>query len=280
MAGEGQNQGGGAGSQNQGGEGGQQQQQQQSDAKAYLQYFPEAIRGEKTLEKFSGKDANEVLGKVAQSYINLEKHTGSMIRIPGEKADPAELAAFREKLGVPKDPAGYEVEEVKVGDKVLFDKGDTATFLKWAHENGFSKSQAKAMIDRLVQHEQTRSDIVSQKATENAEAAYGKIKEDWGSLTDRNVALVQRSVKEFGSPEFAEYLDETGLGNDPRFLKFVFGMAQPMMEDGLIKGENLGIRRADAQAEINRLMGSKEWLGGDKATIEKIRELSVIAHSE
>lgn len=257
----------------------------QPNPKAYLEYFPEDLRTEKTLEKFSGTSEREVLAKLGKSYVNLEKHAGGAIRLPGENATKDEIAAFRTKLGVPEKPEGYGIAfaDLKVPEGVGIDEAGLAGFLAWAHEVGFTKTQTSAMIDRFVTTEQARLDATAQGLIKGAEAGYVEIKKDWGALTDRNLALVQRGVKEFFGAEFATWLEETGAGNDPRFLRGALKTFQPMMEDGLIKGENLGMRQADAATEIQRLMASKEFTS-DKASermpvVEKIRELSAIAYS-
>jgi hypothetical protein len=236
--------------------------------------LPEKIRGEKTLTKF--KDASAL----AESYINLEKHAGGAIRVPGENATKEEIAAFREKIGVPKDASGYglDLAGIKLPEGSAFDDAALSSFLGWARESGFTKPQVTAMLDRFTQTEQARLDAESQKDSGDASAAYAEVKKVWGSLTDRNVALVQRGVREFGGDEFSSFLDESGLGNDPRFMQFAYKVFQPMMEDGLIKGENLGMKSADAAAEIQKLMQDPGWKKGDPAIIEKIRELTPLAH--
>jgi hypothetical protein len=237
--------------------------------------LPEKIRGEKTLTKF--KDASAL----AESYINLEKHAGGAIKVPGENATEAEWNAFYEKAGVPKDTAGYGIDfkALKVPEGAIFDEAQFGHLLNWTRSQGFNKRQTNAIIDRYFQAEQARLDAKAQTSSTTAETALGEMRKEWGALTDRNVALVQRGVAEFGGTDFAQYLDESGLGNDPRFMKFAFKVFQPMMEDGLIKGENLGMKSADAKVEIEKLMKDPGWIKGDPSIIEKIRELTSLAHS-
>jgi len=244
--------------------------------------LPEKIRGEKTLSKFKDPAA------LAESYVNLEKYAGGAVRIPGESATKDEIAAFNEKLGVPKDIGGYglKYEDLKVPDSIKgkFDEDAFGNFLTWAHSEGFTKKQVQKMVDRFVQTQQRDDDAVAQAGARSADEALVEIKKEWGSTTGRNLALVQRGVKEFFGPEFASWLEETGAGNDPRFLKGALRTFQPMMEDGLISGENLGTSRADAEAEIKKLQASDEYKSKDRnvrlPVIERIRALSEIAYSE
>ncbi len=54
-------------------------------------------------------------GQAVQSYDELSRlfgadKAGRTVMLPGDKATPEELAAFRTKLGVPTDAAGYELK--------------------------------------------------------------------------------------------------------------------------------------------------------------------------
>lgn len=278
MAGENQNPGGE--SQNQGGEQNQQQnQQQQGTGKEYLQFFPETIRSEKTLEKFSGKDEREVLAKLASSYINLEKMPRG-VTVPKDDAPQAEWDAFYEKLGRPKSPDEYKVE-AKVPEGTEWSKEAEKVMLAKMHARGLTPKQAQGILDDYLAVGAEAQLFLKQQRAKTQADAESAMKEEWGGLAERNIALVQRGVHEFsGDSGFKEWLDETGAGNDPRFFKFALRVFQPMMEDNLIKGENLGMKRSDAKAELDRLMKTPEYLKGDKATIEKIQSLYPIAHGE
>src|SRR5262249_53647657 len=118
-----ENQNSGDKGQNPGGD--ESQRQQQQNQSVALDWLPEAdtidiseggktvttpLRGVKTLTKF------KTPSDLARGYVNLERYAGGAIRIPGADAKPDEVATFREKLGVPKDSAGYGIkyEELKV----------------------------------------------------------------------------------------------------------------------------------------------------------------------
>lgn len=257
--------------------GGDSSQNQSGNEKAFLEYFPEDIRGEKTLEKFSGANEREVIGKLGKSYVNLEKMHGSSVRIPGEKATKEEIAAFRSKLGVPEAPDKYGVD-LSVVNEMKDDAAAQERFLAWAHEQGFTKKQLEGVIARYVEATQAKADARTTERADNAAASMEEISKVWGHQTDRNVALVQRAVREMDPGGFADYLEETGLGNDPRFLQWTLRMAEPMLNSGLIKGENLGMKAGDAQAEINKLMTSDAYKSKDRTVrepvIERIRELT------
>jgi hypothetical protein len=234
------------------------------------------IKGSTSLDKFKGKDEREILGSVAKAYVNLEKMPRG-VAVPKEGAPESEWDAFYEKIGRPKTADDYQID-LKVPEGVPWNKIAEKNILARAHKRGLTKSQAEGLLNDYLEIAQEGNTRLRADASREAEEAYDTIQKDWGGLTDRNLSLVSRAVSEFGGEEFKNYLDESGLGNDPRFLKFVHKMGTPMLEANLIKGEALGMKKAEAVAEIEKLMASKEWAAGDKAVLARINSLYPIAH--
>jgi hypothetical protein len=247
--------------------------------KPWLQFFPESLRNEKTLEKFSGQSQEEVLGKLAQSYIALEKMPRGVVP-PKDDAPKEEWDRFYERLGRPKSFEEYKVE-LKVPEGIEWNKEAETLMLKKMYERGLTPRQAQGLLEDYLNLSAEAMTTIQQEKARSREEAEAALRKEWGPLADRNIALVQRGVHEFSADTgFKEWLDETGAGNDPRFFKFALRVFQPMLEDNLIRGEGLGMRREEAQAEIKKLMATKEYLSGDKPTIERIRALAQIAYAE
>lgn len=78
---------------------------------------------------------------LAKSYTELERRMGGMVRIPGEGAAPDEVAAFRRAVGVPDDPAGYQLT---TKSEMLESDAEVNRLL---HEAGFSQTQAQLVYD-------------------------------------------------------------------------------------------------------------------------------------
>jgi hypothetical protein len=232
--------------------------------------LPETIRGEKTLEKFKGVDA------LAQSYIELEKMPRGVTQ-PKPEAPKAEWDAYYEKLGRPKTADEYAVN-IKVPEGMPWSKAAEKNILGKLHAQGLTQKQAEGVINGYLEEAARGNLMIEQVKNQTRQEAEATMKQEWGGLMDTNTALVQRSVAEFGGDEFRQYLDDTGLGNDPRFMRFVHAMAQPMLEDGLIRGEGLGMKRSEAQAEINKLMADPRWAKGDKEVLARINDLYPLAY--
>lgn len=236
------------------------------------------VKGSTSLDKFKGANEREILGSVAKAYVNLEKMPRG-VTAPKDDAPKAEWDAFYEKLGRPKTVDEYGIE-MKVPEGMPWNKDAEKSMLARAHAVGLTKRQAETLLNGYLEDAARGNTLMQQNLANSRHEAEKTMNAEWGGLASQNTSLVQRSVGEFGGDEFRQYLDETGLGNDPRFMRFVYNMARPMMEDGLIKGENLGMKRADAQAEIDRLMKDPGWAKGDKTVLARINDLFPIAHGE
>jgi hypothetical protein len=58
-------------------------------------------------------------------------------------------------------------------------------------------------------------------------------------------------------------------------------MSIPLLEDGYIQGENLGMKREEAQAELKKIMASPEWKkGGNKELTARVEALAELAYNE
>jgi len=240
--------------------------------------LPEEHRGAETLKKFDGKDWSEVGPKLAVSYINLEKMPRG-VAVPPDGAPQADWDAFYTKLGRPATAEEYGID-VKVPEGLSWNKAAESKVLAKLHARGLTKSQAQGVIDDYLGLANEGRILSEQGKNQTIETASAAMRTEWGGLYDQNIALVQRIVNEFGDDDFKNYLDDTGMGNDPRFLKWAYAVGRPMLEDNLIRGDGLGMKRAEAQAEIDTIMASDAYKKGDKAAIARIFTLYPIANSD
>lgn len=243
---------------------------------AWREQFEDAdVKGSQSLDKFKGKDEKELLGHVAKAYVNLEKMPRG-VTVPKPDAPQAEWDKFYDATGRPKTVEEYGIE-LKVPADIPWSKPAEKVMLEKARALGLNKRQAEGLLSDYLNLAVEGKVFIAQNAAKEVEQHYDDIQKEWGGLTDRNIALVQRCVGEFGGEEFRQFLDETNLGNDPRFLKFVHAMGSPMVEKNLVQGANLGMKSTEAKAEIDRLMKDPLWAKGDKAILAKINELYPIA---
>ena len=91
-------------------------------------------------------------------------------------------------------------------------------------------------------------------------------------------------MAKFGDEQFTRYIEESGLGNDPRLIKMLAKAGQGLMEDRATgKGTTeIAPSAAAAMAELAQLKSDKEFMdkfvSGDKYAVEKFNYLHTVAY--
>ena len=190
---------------------------------------------------------------LAKSWISAQEMIGKKgVVIPGQQAGEAEWNAFYDSIGRPPLDK-YELKFEK--DKVNTDF--VGKFKEAAHKAGVLPQQAQNLFDWYTKLE---SDALQAKLTETETVSKAKLQElqkEWGQGFDKNISLARLAVKEVGGPELQQFVEETGLGNDPKIIKFMAKVGAMLGEDK-IRGEGGqmgGKTPAEVNKEIGRIMG-------------------------
>ena len=99
--------------------------------------LPGGLRAEKSLATF--KD----VGALAAAFVETKRMQGAAVVIPGKDAPPEAVAAFREKLGVPKAPSDYPAPVVPEGETLDADRWQRWT--GYAHQLGLTPAQLSGL---------------------------------------------------------------------------------------------------------------------------------------
>jgi hypothetical protein len=140
----------------------------------------------------------EALAKVLPMYRGAEQKLGvpadQVLRIPGEKATPEEIKAYRTKLGVPDSVDGYGIQAPE---------GHDGEFLKtasgWFHELGIPKTQAAGLAEKYNAHVQAAQAAELDKWNARHGTEINALKDTWkGDAYDKNLDLAQRVMRQAG----------------------------------------------------------------------------------
>jgi len=114
-------------------------------------------------------------------------------------------------------------------------------------EEGKAKQEAeKAETRRLaMQMSEGAEDLIAKRQYEQGMKV---LRQQWGADCDRNINTCQRFLKDHSSLELRRFLVDSGLGNDPGVVNFVYSLAKlgeqfpelvktlaPMLEQGVLK---------------------------------------------
>lgn len=176
------------------------------------------------------------VGDLAREYLSLKESAGNTVAIPGEGSTPEEVAAFRERLGVPKNPEDYKISGSEDGE---FD----SQFSKLALQVGLTAEQAQKLHGELFQYSKAKESSLLEQAAQARKASEDKLKAEWGSSFEKNDAAARRFLMLAG-PELTDALGESGVLEDARVRRSLFKLSQIISEDALVNGRGQGTQRS------------------------------------
>ena len=183
-----------------------------AETREWLGKQTERAKDVKSLAKLA-REQDKMIGEQA-------KKLGGAIVPPGKDATPEEIKAYKEKLGVPETPDGYEFKAPKDLPEGLPYDGDRAkSFAQKAAELNLTKTQAQAIHDWAS--ENAVGDFTKSKEqndlqrVETAKAETEKLKKLWGPLDGAtfkaNAAFADKALMEIGGQDALAEFQRVGL---------------------------------------------------------------------
>lgn len=179
---------------------------------------------------------------LTKALSELQKWQGGAIKMPAADAKPEELAAFREKLGWPKEAKDYEFARPAHLDEAAFNaepmKAAVGKYAAAFHKAGLSKAQVS---DVMAAH--WAMDAESRTATVTADKQFADkadadLRKSWGADYDKNRAAANRAASHFFADKLKDAQQlETKAGrfllDDPRMVEVFAKIGREMGEDRL-----------------------------------------------
>jgi hypothetical protein len=225
--------------------------------------------------------------QVLEGYRNLEKllgadKAGRAVVLPGDKAEPAEVAAFYEKLGRPADPKDYKIP-VPEGYDPGFAEAAKAKF----HELGITAKQAEGLAAWNNEYVQN---LVAGQQNQTAEAFQkdvAALKEAWGAAHDQNVVVARNVVNALGWDAAKVDKLSAAIGHK-ELMQTLHQLGTKMGEDLFVGGKDNqyggALTPAQAKARIQELRNDKAWtaryLNRDAEALAEMTKLQRYAFPE
>lgn len=200
--------------------------------------------------------------KALDSYRNLEKMLGTeKISAPRKDWKPEDWNSFYAKIGRPEAPDKYALPEVKPEEGLTLDEKKVAEVRKLMHETGLTQAQAEKLAgwyfgDLNGTFKAAKEQNLAAKA--NGEKA---LRDQWKDRYDSEVDIARRAFSEFADDGAKQFILESGLGDDPRFVALFNKIGREMMEDSATgRGPATFEGGGAALAEIDRLKSDKDFM--------------------
>lgn len=215
--------------------------------------LPEEMRNDPSLQSFSD------VTNLAKSYLHTKQQVGKKgIIAPTDKSTDEEWNAFYKAIGQP----DFDKYEVKVPEGFKANEEFMGAFKKAAHESGILPKQAQKLFDwyNTIQAESAKAGAKA-KEVETKEKLEG-LKKEWGHAYDQELGKAKAGLKHLNDPELQSWLDESGLGNEPKMIK-LFNKIGGLFSEDTIRGESSGRAGAltprEIEAELATIFSNKAY---------------------
>lgn len=137
-----------------------------------------------------------------------------------------------------------------------------ADFAEIAKELNLTQDAAQKLLDKMAPSIQARQmQQVEAIRNEWAEASQTD-KEFGGDKLNENLAVAKKALDSFGTPELRALLNESGLGNNPEVIRFMFRAGKAISEDTFV-GNSVGAGNKssgpqDFNAKANALYSNQQ----------------------
>ena len=178
-------------------------------------------------------DAPEVATNEEQSETSTETTEAAATETTeSTESDAAETEGQEETeaAGAPEEYATFDLP-----NDFDMNQDTLAEYHAWSKENNLTQEQAQKGVDMVAQMKQAEMDawVQQQKswvedAKADAEFGYDKF--------DESISVAVKARDSFGTSEFNEMLDSSGLGNHPEMIRFLHRVGKAISENSVVVG--------------------------------------------
>lgn len=173
---------------------------------------------------------------LAKAFLESKTKLDGAIVKPGDGASDEERVAFLTALGVPANKDGYALTKPDLPKGLNYSNDFESWFRDTSHELNLSKAQAERLFEqynkRVIEQYNAAQEARAQRRTRVLE----QLQKEYGDKTDEVIAVGKRAIRVLGDEEFDRFLDETGLIDDPRMIRFSAELGKRISGDSLLKG--------------------------------------------
>jgi hypothetical protein len=203
----------------------------------------------KSIQKFKSPQ------DLAKSYINLEKLLGkNRIPIP-EK--PEDYETVYKTLGKPETPDEYQLPQ-EVIDLYQGSEQELNKIKEMMHSADILPQQAEKLLSIYAQEESQRLQQIYSSLEAKKNEATQKLQNEWGDRFDENMQRAAAVYSHFDD-DIKQVIDNSGLGADDRFVKFLSYVGNFMTEgDNLVDSQAAyQVQAENAQRELDMILNDK-----------------------
>jgi hypothetical protein len=244
----------------------------------------DADKGGKATDDWRSGIADEKLRDYASKFTSIEDlaKTAHSLRVklstavnaPGEDASDEEVAAYREKMGVPATPDAYKMPEIEGYEQTESDKAYQGAMSSVLHKHNIPTAAAQELAAAHIAFLQTQSaDAAAQmkKADEEYQStAEAQMRKEWGKDYQANLKYAEEAAKIHFDDDVGAMELKNGqlLGSHPAFIKGMAAIGR-MSGEGVIHVDQGSADTLMEQADAARAKREEARKRGDNAAMQR-----------
>ncbi len=153
-----------------------------------------------------------------------------------------------------------EKYDLKVPNGALLDSSHVEKIAAYARERGLSQEDAQKVLERdnsILMSYAERQKAQTEEARNSWAEATKLDKELGGEKLPQTVEVARRVLDRFGSEEFKQQLNETGLGNHPELIRILSRIGKVLSSDQTILG-GAPAKPIESKSAAEIIYGTKE----------------------
>jgi hypothetical protein len=183
-------------------------------------------------------DDSTDINHLAERALTMRQKLANAIIPPGKDAKPEEIAAYRQKIGVPETPDGYTWQDPEGYTPTETDKAMRGTMAKAFHDANISAEAAKALTATYREMITAQAQAIKDADAKYAQESDAALKTEWGADYEKNKTYAGRAAKEIFGDQFDDARnieDKNGkfVLDNPIMLKALAKIGREMGEDRL-----------------------------------------------
>jgi hypothetical protein len=211
----------------------------------------EDIRSNPHLENFQSPN------DLAKSWINAQKLIGKeKLPVPTDKDGKEIWDAVYSRLGRPESPKNYKLPELQRPEGYPApDPKEIEGILSKAHELGLNNKQIGELYKGFMEGEFAKFNQFGEQKSQTRLDAETNLRKEWGKSYEEKIGKAKQVLNNLADDDI-KAMTEEGLGNDPRFIKFLSNIAGKLSEDAMGgKPSGFSMSPDEAKSEIARIQG-------------------------
>ena len=244
--------------------------------------LPTDLQEDVTLRKFSD------VPSLAAAYINAQKLIGAdKIAIPGKHASEDDWMGVYKKLGLPEKIDDYKID---IPESATIDENFVKQFKENSYKFGILPGQAQKLAEWFTSVNSEAENKWMTELKTKQEQEFNNLKNEWGKKFDSNLSRAQLAVKEFADADTIKYLEDTGIGNDPKIVRLLAKMGNKLFGEAAIHGGDASgatmVTKEEAKKTIDSIMASPSHPyfvkdhPGHKQAVREVQDLFAKMYAE